>query len=296
MHPPDNKLVKSPLNYTGGKFKLLPQILPLFPETIETFVDAFGGGGNVLANVSADTHIYNDWDANVSGLLRWISATSKVDALSEVEAVIAHFGLSKTNKDGFLAVREFYNAGNRYPAVFYALISHGFNNQIRFNSKGGFNIPFGKDRSDFNPALRERFLDFTSRLNSMDVTFLSGDFTAILIPDNAFVYCDPPYLITDATYNTSSGGWGHDDEARLEEWLHTLDRRGIRWALSNVMEHHGRTNIALERFAAEYKVTDLSASYTNASYHKKDRTSQSREVLVTNYEVNSGAYSPHISV
>ena len=38
-----NNYVKSPLNYTGGKHKLLPQILPLFPEEINTFVDLFTG-------------------------------------------------------------------------------------------------------------------------------------------------------------------------------------------------------------------------------------------------------------
>ena len=39
------ELIKSPLNYTGGKFKLLPQILPLFPNDINRFIDLFGGGG-----------------------------------------------------------------------------------------------------------------------------------------------------------------------------------------------------------------------------------------------------------
>ena len=43
--------VKSPLNYIGGKYKLLPEILPLFPENIGNFVDLFGGGFNVGANV-----------------------------------------------------------------------------------------------------------------------------------------------------------------------------------------------------------------------------------------------------
>ena len=35
--------IKSPLNYVGGKYKLLPQIVPLFPEKIHTFIDLFGG-------------------------------------------------------------------------------------------------------------------------------------------------------------------------------------------------------------------------------------------------------------
>ena len=39
-----NKMIKSPLNYTGRKYKLLPQILPYFPSNINTFVDMFCGG------------------------------------------------------------------------------------------------------------------------------------------------------------------------------------------------------------------------------------------------------------
>ena len=52
------ELIKSPLNYVGGKYKLLPQILPLFPDNINTFVDLFGGGFNVGINVKANKIIY----------------------------------------------------------------------------------------------------------------------------------------------------------------------------------------------------------------------------------------------
>lgn len=38
-----NIYIKSPLNYTGGKYKLLPQIIPMLPSNINTFVDLFGG-------------------------------------------------------------------------------------------------------------------------------------------------------------------------------------------------------------------------------------------------------------
>ena len=53
-------LISSPLNYIGGKYKLLPQLLPLFPHNIGTFVDLFCGGANVGINVSANTIIFND--------------------------------------------------------------------------------------------------------------------------------------------------------------------------------------------------------------------------------------------
>ena len=53
-------LIKSPLNYTGGKYKLLPQILSFFPEKVHFFIDLFCGGGNVGINVPADYTLYND--------------------------------------------------------------------------------------------------------------------------------------------------------------------------------------------------------------------------------------------
>lgn len=54
------KYIKSPLNYVGGKYKLLPQILPLFPKNIDTCIGLFGGGFNVGINVPAKEIIYNE--------------------------------------------------------------------------------------------------------------------------------------------------------------------------------------------------------------------------------------------
>ena len=56
----NNNAVKSPINYTGGKYKLLNQIMPFFPKDIDTFVDAFCGGFNVGANIKAKKIIAND--------------------------------------------------------------------------------------------------------------------------------------------------------------------------------------------------------------------------------------------
>ena len=53
-------LIKSPFNYTGGKYKLLDQLLPLFPDKVDTFYDLFAGGANVAVNVKAKKIIAND--------------------------------------------------------------------------------------------------------------------------------------------------------------------------------------------------------------------------------------------
>ena len=61
----DTQLIQSPLNYTGGKYKLLPQILPLFPKEIDCFVDLFCGGCNVGINIDSKRVIYNDVDEHL---------------------------------------------------------------------------------------------------------------------------------------------------------------------------------------------------------------------------------------
>ena len=58
-------MIQSPLNYTGGKYRLLPQILPNFPEKVGVFVDLFCGGCNVGINIEADKVIYNDLNRNL---------------------------------------------------------------------------------------------------------------------------------------------------------------------------------------------------------------------------------------
>lgn len=278
-----SEFVKSPLNYTGGKFKLLDQIIPLFPEEIDTFVDMFGGGANVLANVQARAHVYNDINAPVSGIIAWLHYTPAETALYQVDSFITKYGLDKENREGYLSCRADYNAeDSKHPSHLYALITHAFNNQIRFNSKGEYNMPFGSGRSSFNPQLRVRFVDFARRMASLNLTGSASTFAEVVAPPGSFFYCDPPYLITTATYNEKDG-WTPENEEQLLHYLRTLDSYGIKWALSNVTHHQGRTNDLLIAFAESYNVHSLTMKYSNASYHKKDRESESREVLVTNY-------------
>ena len=126
-------LVKSPLNYTGGKFKLLPQILPLFPDNIHTFVDLFAGGCNVGVNVKANSIICNDIESVVIDFMKSVKNTPTYICLNQLDNAINKYGLSKTNEEGFKNIRNDYNAGERDWYMFYAMLTHSFNYQIRFN-------------------------------------------------------------------------------------------------------------------------------------------------------------------
>ena len=278
------KYIKSPLNYTGGKYKLLNQILPLFPEDINTFVDLFTGGCNVAINVNANRIIANDLCSEVISVYEGIQNGTTEENIRMIEETINEYNLSKENKEGYLELRSYYNEGNKDWYIFYTLIAYAFNNQIRFNKKGEFNIPFGKDRSDFNPALKQKFRDFSDAIHNKNIKFTNYDFRKLSVDklkENDFVYLDPPYLITDATYNM---GWNEEAEKDLLSLCDRLNEKGIKFAISNVLEHNGSKNEILIEWSKKYNINYLNYNYSNCNYHKKDNGHKSVEVLITNYK------------
>ena len=276
------KYIKSPLNYTGGKYKLLNQILPLFPEDINTFVDLFTGGCNVAINVNANRIIANDLCSEVISVYEGIQNGTTEENIRMIEETINEYSLSKENKEGYLELRSYYNEGNKEWYVLYTLIAYAFNNQIRFNKKGEFNTPFGK--RSFNLALKQKFEDFSNAIHKKNIKFTNYDFRKLSVDklkENDFVYLDPPYLITDATYNM---GWNEEAEKDLLSLCDRLNEKGIKFAISNVLEHNGSKNEILTEWSKKYNINYLNYNYSNCNYHKKDNGHKSVEVLITNYK------------
>lgn len=300
--------IQSPLNYTGGKAKLLPQILPLFPKKINTFVDLFCGGCNVGLNVNATTTVYNDLDRNLMYLYHTLKNLDKQAVFEWVYQIIDKYGLSLVsvngydhyncdssdglgnyNRDKFLKLRDDFNnklsEDYYYYIVLYVLIVYAFNNQIRFNSSGHFNLPVGK--RDFNSKMAEKLSLFIDRIHEQDCSFTCQDFRDFDIDSlskDDFVYADPPYLITCATYNEQDG-WNMKSEQDLLNFLDNLNNIGIRFALSNVLSNKGKTNLLLLEWIEKnnYKIFHLDFSYGNSSYHTKDKKTKPDEILVINY-------------
>ena len=288
----NQEVIKSPLNFTGGKYKLLSQILPLFPKDISTFIDLFCGGCNVAVNVSAKKIICNDIDANLIGLFSYFKNTPYEVLLPKIQKIINDYNLSDSNKNGytfyncnsanglgnynrtgFLNLRKTFNelpkSNENYFLFLYVLIVYAFNNQIRFNSDGEFNLPVGK--RDFNIRMQNKLKSFLFTLSNKNISFLNKDFTRIKVSSLSvkdFVYVDPPYLITCATYNEKS--WNENEEKRLLAYLDELNDNKIRFALSNVLSTDGKTNDILKQWLGEkgYNCHHLDFSYNNSNYHK----------------------------
>jgi DNA adenine methylase len=273
--------IKSMLNYTGGKYKILPQIMPHFPSEINTFVDLFCGGGNVFINAQAKSIIANDVSNPIIDLLSNLKQYG-LESLGYVDAIINKYELRRNNREGYASLRMDYNKNPSWDK-FYALICHSFSNQIRFNKTGHFNMPFGK--RTFNPSMREKFQEFVQRLQEINVSFVNGDFMNFRIEDldsNDFMFIDPPYLLGVATYN-ENGAWNLTKEIALLEYLDELNTKGVKWALTNVTHHKGMVNEYLIEFAKFYKTIQIDNDYKQCNYQIKETEGETREILVLNY-------------
>lgn len=309
-----NYIIKTPLNYTGNKSRLLDQILPLFPSKINRFIDLCCGGGSVGLNVlnKAAEVVCLDINKEVITLLQTLLLYPEKAIINKMESIINEYGLSDSfhngydkykeyidgnnglknfNKEAYLKLRDYFNNSHmdQYTRAFYlfVLIVYCFNNDIRFNSAGKFNMPIGK--TDFNGSIRDKLSSFKKGTNNKNIKFYLADFSIVKefeLTENDFVYVDPPYLITDAVYNETSG-WNEDQERKLLETLDFLNSTRVRFALSNVLSKEGRTNEILSKWIKKnhFKVVDIDYHYRSSSYNKKNRQANEREVLVLNYEV-----------
>lgn len=288
------KYVKSPLNYIGGKYKLLSQIIPLIPTDIKCFVDLFGGGFNIGANVNCQNIIYNDVCIYLVDLLKnFYTHTedyihektikfiekyklSRTDINSyEFYGCNSNDGLSKYNGPQYRKLREDYNRQQDW-IRFYILILYSFNNQIRFNSNGQFNMPCGK--RDYNLSLQRKEKSFLNVIHNKNIAFINNDFREYHFSQGDFIYCDPPYFNSVATY-IENGLWDINDEKDLLSFLNTVDKSNGRFALSNNLKYD---NPLLYKWKDKYNIHFLNTDYSNCNYHKINK-SKDIEVLITNY-------------
>jgi DNA adenine methylase len=298
---------RSPLFYVGDKFKLLKQIIPYFPNNINTYYEPFVGGGSSFTNVlNANRYILNDIDINIISIHKMfkdhsdnyetlINNFSNLEkkynlSASRLQNVISDelkFKYPKTyfsvfNKPGYKKLKNDYNSSkNKSVKMLYLLMIYGFNRMIRFNSLGEFNLPAGN--VDFNKNVEKSIKYYCDFLSKNDCSFHNLDYDKFIknyqFKNGDFIYLDPPYLISSSEYNKL---WSAEKEVRLLDLLDELNNKGVKFAISNLISHKGKVNSIFLEWSKKYKVIEVKSNYI--SYH--DNTiKDSKEVLVINYEI-----------
>lgn len=286
------KYYESPIPYMGCKYKLLKHIIPLFPERCERFYDLFGGSGVVCMNYKGEKEtIYNDYNYNIVNLLKMFKGHDVEELDKYFMERIKQFDIRCLHKEtyrehmdlqkGYYDLRNEYNKGSRDIRDLYLLICYSMNHLIRFNAKGEFNASCGISQR----YIKERIENGHKLLQDVDIRNTNSfDIDYNEIGMNDFVYMDIPYSNSLAVYNEKRalGNWNIDSDYKIFRILEELDKRNIKWALSNVFVNRGKTNEHLIEWCNTngWVVHHLSINYNPFSRGN----SNNDEVLICNYE------------
>jgi len=300
----NSKITRSPLFYVGDKYKSMTQLLNLFPKKINEFYEPFVGGGTVFLNVTAKKYYLNDIDKNLIDIHRFLIENSKNPSkfFSDVEKIIYKYNLShsfkedvipdsmkkkwkktyfaKFNKGGYEKLREYVNKNKKNdPLILYILLIYGFNRMLRFNGGGRFNLPVGN--VDFNKNVVNALNNYFDFVHNKKILVSSKDFRDFFskkdFSKNDFVYLDPPYLISASEYNKF---WDQTSESDLLSLIDGLDKKGIKFALSNITHYNGSKNNLLIKWIKKYRTHKVKSNYISFHNNKQKKIN---EVLITNY-------------
>lgn len=271
--------IKSPLNYSGSKNYIVDQIINELPAYMNTFVDVMGGAFNVGININnADKVVYNEYNPFVYEIIDMLLKEDKTKLISDIKNKVSEFSLEKGNKEKYSVYRKYYNE-NKTPLNLFVLQMYCFQNQLRFNQNHDFNTPVGN--CGCNETTFERIKKFNS--TAKELITMNNDFKDIDIKkynkDTVF-YFDPPYIITNATYNDGKRGfkgWDIEQEKKLLSFLDKINDNEQKFVLSNVIKHNGKTNEVLLNW-----VTENSYNIVKLKPHA-GRYGSREEVLIKNY-------------
>jgi DNA adenine methylase len=195
---------RPPLKWAGGKRWQVPHLRPLWEShKHRRLVEPFCGGLAVALGLKPDQATLNDTNPHLISFYRWLQRGLKIKV-----AMVNDETLFYQHRDRFNALLAAGKAETAEAAsLFYYLNRTGYNGLCRFNSRGEFNVPFGRYKTigyaqDFS-AYREAFAGWE---------FTLGDIEDVELDRSDFVYADPPYDVEFTQY--SRGGFSWDDQER----------------------------------------------------------------------------------
>jgi DNA adenine methylase len=211
------------VKWLGGKFRVLPSLLFQIEKEypITNFVEPFAGSLAVSLNVKADNYIANDLNFDLIRLYRNFNE----DLITHS---IKYFTEDNNNEAIYYTLRKAFNNTNDEvlkSSIYLYLNRHCFNGLTRYNSKGGFNSPYGfypnvnyphEAAKEFSANFISKVRLFNLKFNDLDIYRTLGN-SEYLLPQKNVIYFDPPYLKInkDSFTNYQSEDFGVDQHINL---------------------------------------------------------------------------------
>jgi len=245
-------LAKPFLKWAGGKGQLIEKFNLFYPDElasgkIRTYIEPFVGGGAVLFDVlqkfDIERAVIIDLNKELINSYLCIKVDVKkiIEKLETLQKIFIDLSVEQKNKY-FLSIRKKYNSiklNGQYDfekaADFIFLNKTGFNGLYRVNSKGEYNVPFGKYK---NPLIcdKENLLLISKVLNKVEI--LHGDYSECknFIDKDTFIYIDPPYrpiTSTQSFVGYSQNGFNDNNQKELANFFKETSVIGCKIMLSN---------------------------------------------------------------
>ncbi|MBQ4245918.1 MAG: DNA adenine methylase [Succinivibrio sp.] len=284
MHTPNNiEHLKPFVKWVGGKSTSLLRLLEYIPSNIENYVEPFLGSGALFFALNFKKAIINDSNEELILAYKVIK--------EQCPELIMYLQSLIYDKELYEKIR----AWDREPdfkqrsdleraARLIYLIKTCYNGLYRVSKKNQFNTPFGNHK-DPNICDVRTLLACSEYLNKTQAVIMNKDYEALLddIPEDAFVYLDPPYFPVSKTANFTSyqsGKFNFSEQERLYNFCVKLHERGIRFMQSNSDTEDVRA--IYKRF--DIKVVEVSRR-VNSNTQKRSAVN---EVVITNYDPDTG--------
>lgn len=228
----DNK-AKPILKWAGGKSSILLELFDFFPKKFNRYFEPFLGGGAVFLSLNKNftNAVINDMNKDIYTLYKSIrnNPNELMQELDKLEI--------KYSEEFYYDLRKHIPETDLERAARTLFLNKtGFNGLYRLNSKGHFNVPFGKREKCPSLYDKKNFIEVSARLKKSILT--NSDFENII--DSAeygdFIYCDPPYepLTASSSFNSyNSGGFSFLDQERLFHSCKRAVEKGVTVIISN---------------------------------------------------------------
>lgn len=292
--------IKPFVKWVGGKGKLIQTIVENFPRDFDkrhdvTYVEPFVGGGALLFHLlsrykNITRAVINDINPKLIATYNSVKNNSKelIERLEQLQSEFHSITTQEGRKDYFLVKRELFNniSDNdiECASLFIFLNKTCFNGLYRVNSKGKFNVPFGKYE---NPLICDKATIVADSAALERVEILCGDFSATesFASDNSLFYFDPPYKPVSATssFNSyASDGFEDMEQVRLKMFCDSISNKGALVMQSNSSPqcnyfHKLYDNYLIEQVQAVRSINSVGT-----------KRGAVNEILITNYsDINS---------
>lgn len=227
-----NNCIKPFLKWAGGKTRVLKHILPLLPKG-KRLVEPFCGSGAVFLNTNYEEYLVSDINSDLINIFNFLKEENK----DFIEYCKSFFIPINNTQEKYTELRNLFNSSvdkRIKSALFIYLNRHGFNGLCRYNSTGGFNVPFGRYTKPYFPEKEMLLFQEKTKI----VTFLNCDFKSITphLKQEDVVYCDPPYVPLTSTANFTSYSkdiFSFQNQQDLAKWAENNVKKGIPVLISN---------------------------------------------------------------